>query len=258
MRTFGAFLLVVISVVSGDVQERGHSYVTKNVTVENEQSTCGAENAHPLPAHSKLLLEPHIRDIWEELATYILRRKTWKVDSFDSFTLLDASPKTSIITQQRLSPQTQLKKNLMESAGIEVFVASHASSSIHDIDKLDPVMLAGYGERWEDTKHTSLWRACVESHFSLITHYQQNEVWHLEESHDKDIKCCMKALPELLCDKASRNLQKELDGVMSPAMWDVDRRFYSGMPQVWLDGVTEIAKQLAEGGPSGKPKLTAT
>nr|XP_037287070.1 U-scoloptoxin(16)-Er13a-like [Rhipicephalus microplus] len=35
MRTFGAFLLVVISVVSGDVQERGHSYVTKNVTVEN-------------------------------------------------------------------------------------------------------------------------------------------------------------------------------------------------------------------------------
>uniref|UniRef100_A0A6G5A5C5 Putative kDa protein 2 n=1 Tax=Rhipicephalus microplus TaxID=6941 RepID=A0A6G5A5C5_RHIMP len=35
MRTFGAFLLVVISVVCGDVQERGHSYVTKNVTVEN-------------------------------------------------------------------------------------------------------------------------------------------------------------------------------------------------------------------------------
>ncbi|KAL3238804.1 hypothetical protein MRX96_021834 [Rhipicephalus microplus] len=129
----------------------------------------------------------------------------------------------------------QLTKNLMESAGVKVFVAGHVSSSIHDIDKLDPIMLTGYGERWEDTKHTALWRVCVQSHFSLNTHHQQNKLWYLEDYDDKDIECCMKALPELLCDKASRKLQKELDVVVSPAMWD-----------------------LAEGRPSGKPKLTAT
>ncbi|KAL1471604.1 hypothetical protein MTO96_039855, partial [Rhipicephalus appendiculatus] len=72
----------------------------------------------------------------------------------------------------------------MESAGITVFVAGHASSSIHDIDKLDPIMLAGYSERWEDTKHTALWHVCVRSHFSINTHRQQNELWHLEDSDD--------------------------------------------------------------------------
>uniref|UniRef100_C9W1D0 Putative 8.9 kDa secreted protein n=1 Tax=Rhipicephalus sanguineus TaxID=34632 RepID=C9W1D0_RHISA len=37
MRTFGAslFVLLAISVAYCDVQERGHTYVTKNVTVEN-------------------------------------------------------------------------------------------------------------------------------------------------------------------------------------------------------------------------------
>ncbi|KAL1443835.1 hypothetical protein MTO96_045805 [Rhipicephalus appendiculatus] len=143
----------------------------------------------------------------------------------------------------------------MESAGITVFVSGHASSSTHDIDKLDPIMLAGYSERWEDKKDTALWHACLESHYSLNTHHQQNELWHLEDSDDKE---CWKALPELLCDKSSRSLQKELNGVVSPDMWTVQTQFYLGMPEVWLERVTRMAAQLAERTPSGEANVTAT
>lgn len=149
----------------------------------------------------------------------------------------------------------QVTRNLMESAGITVFVSGHASSSIHDVDKLDPIMLAGYSERWEDKKDTSLWRACLESHYSLNPHHQQHELWHAEDSDDKEREC-WKALAELLCDKSSRRLQKELDGVVSPEMWTVQTQFYSGMPDVWLERVTKMAAQLAERTPSAHSNVT--
>ncbi|KAL3238806.1 hypothetical protein MRX96_021836 [Rhipicephalus microplus] len=58
MRTFGAFLFVVISVVCGDVQERGHSYVTKNVTVEN--GACVYQRNVILDGETKALNNPCI------------------------------------------------------------------------------------------------------------------------------------------------------------------------------------------------------
>nr|XP_037286332.1 uncharacterized protein LOC119179369 [Rhipicephalus microplus] len=167
----------------------------------------------------------------------------------------------------------QVTRNLMESAGITVFVSGHASSSIHDVDKLDPIMLAGYSERWEDGKDTSLWRACLESHYSLNPHHQQHELWHADDSDDKCVctpgkerfklkersswrEECWKALPELLCDKSSRRLQKELDGVVSREMWTVQSQFYSGMPDVWLERATKMAAQLAESTPSAHSNVT--
>lgn len=151
----------------------------------------------------------------------------------------------------------QVTRNMMESAGVTVFVAGHASSSMHDIDKLDPIMLVGYSERWDDRKDTALWHTCLESHYSLNTHHQQHELWHAEDSDDKEMKC-WKALPELLCDKSSRCLQKELNGVVSPDMWTVQTQFYLGMPEVWLDRVTRMAEQLAERTPSGESNVTVT
>ncbi|KAH7943029.1 hypothetical protein HPB52_004012 [Rhipicephalus sanguineus] len=284
---------------------------------KTDPSTCGAENTLQRPAHSKLLLEPPIRDIWEQLAVDIVDKKAWKVDSFDSLTSLDAysedvrhfpaederirmKKRRDAALRLRSSPERwsrlaldalrelatdssgpavatlvesgllavfkdfavhtryfQVTKKLMESAGITVFVAGHASSSTHDIDKLDPIMLAGYTDRWEDTKRTALWYLCVHSHYSLNTHHQQHELWHAEDSDDKERERC-KALPELLCDKASRKLQKELNGVVSPDMWSVEAKFYLGMPEVWLDRVTRMARQLAERTPSGESNVTVT
>ncbi|KAL3238802.1 hypothetical protein MRX96_021832 [Rhipicephalus microplus] len=149
----------------------------------------------------------------------------------------------------------QVTRNLMESAGITVFVSGHASSSIHDVDKLDPIMLAGYSERWEDGKDTSLWRACLESHYSLNPHHQQHQLWHAEDSDDKE-RDCWKALSELLCDKSSRRLQKELDRVVSPEMWTLQTQFYSGMSDVWLERVKKMAAQLAERTPSAHSNFT--
>ncbi|XP_065304968.2 uncharacterized protein [Dermacentor albipictus] len=112
----------------------------------------------------------------------------------------------------------QITRGLMEAAGVAVPLTANASSSVHDVDKLDPVMLAGYCERWEDIRDTALWHACLEYHYAINTHHQQNELWHMEEGETKEEQCC-RALPELLCDKASRKLQKELNGVVSPTMW---------------------------------------
>ncbi|XP_049522905.1 uncharacterized protein LOC125945262 isoform X2 [Dermacentor silvarum] len=111
----------------------------------------------------------------------------------------------------------QVTRKLMESAGVTVSITANASSCIHDIDKLDPIMLTGYSERWEDARDTALWHVCVDSHFALNTHHQQNELWHSEDCDDKEKKC-WKAMPELLCDKASPKLQKELNGIVSPEM----------------------------------------
>ncbi|KAH9365589.1 hypothetical protein HPB48_009203 [Haemaphysalis longicornis] len=111
----------------------------------------------------------------------------------------------------------------MESAGVVVSVSANGSSSVHDVDKLDPIMLVGYCERWEDIRDTALWRACLESHYALNTHHQQNELWHYKDDEKEKQRECHKALPELLCDKSSRCLQKELNGIVSSKMWSVSR-----------------------------------
>lgn len=138
----------------------------------------------------------------------------------------------------------RITRGLMEAAGVAVPLTANASSSVHDVDKLDPVMLAGYCERWEDVRDTALWHACLEYHYAINTHHQQNELWHMEEGETKEEQCCW-ALPELLCDKASRKLQKDLNGVVSPTMWSVETEFYLGMPDKWFDRALEMAASLA-------------
>ncbi|XP_054927377.1 uncharacterized protein [Dermacentor andersoni] len=138
----------------------------------------------------------------------------------------------------------QITRGLMEAAGMAVPLTANASSSVHDVDKLDPVMLAGYCERWEDVRDTALWHACLEYHYAINTHHQQNELWHMEEGETKEEQCC-RALPELLCDKASRKLQKELNGVVSSTMWSVETQFYLGIPDKWFDRALEMAASLA-------------
>ncbi|XP_037516523.1 uncharacterized protein LOC119393529 [Rhipicephalus sanguineus] len=138
----------------------------------------------------------------------------------------------------------QITRGLMEAAGVAVPLTANASSSVHDVDKLDPVMLAGYCERWEDLRDTALWHDCLEYHYAINTHHQQNELWHTEEGETKEEQCC-RALPELLCDKASRKLQKELNGGVSSTMWSVEVQFYLGMPEKWLDRAFKMAASLA-------------
>ena len=62
-----------------------------------------------------------------------------------------------------------------------VFIKSQNYSVIHDIDKLDPVMLAGYSERFEDNKKTSLWDRCVYRHTHINPHHQQHYIWQDEK-----------------------------------------------------------------------------
>lgn len=49
----------------------------------------------------------------------------------------------------------------------------------------------------------------------------------------------------MLCDKASRKLQKELNGVVSSTMWSVETQFYLGIPDKWFDRALEMAASLA-------------
>ncbi|XP_077484567.1 uncharacterized protein LOC144094528 isoform X2 [Amblyomma americanum] len=139
----------------------------------------------------------------------------------------------------------QVTRGIMESAGLAVPVTANASSCVHDVDKVDPVMLAGYSERWQDLRDTALWRTCLESHFAINTHHQQNELWHSEDGEAKERECS-RALPELLCDKVSRKLQKELGGVVSRNMWSTEQQYYLGMPDMWFERATKMAAALAE------------
>lgn len=140
----------------------------------------------------------------------------------------------------------QVTKKIMESAGVVVSVSANGSSSVHDVDKLDPIMLVGYCERWEDIRDTALWRACLESHYALNTHHQQNELWHYKDGEKEKQRECHKALPELLCDKSSRCLQKELNGIVSSKMWSVEPQFYLGMPEEWFDRARAMAVTMAD------------
>lgn len=140
----------------------------------------------------------------------------------------------------------QVTRKIMESAGVPVSISANGSSSVHDVDKLDPIMLVGYCERWEDTRDTALWRACLESHYAINTHHQQNELWHSKDGGEEKQRECMKALPELLCDKTSRGLQKEFNGVVSSRMWSVQPQFYLGIPEEWFDRAKDMAAAMAE------------
>lgn len=139
----------------------------------------------------------------------------------------------------------QVTRKIMESAGVAVSVSANGSSSVHDVDKLDPIMLCGYCERWEDTRDTALWRACLESHYAINTHHQHNELWHSKDGGEEKHRECTKALPELLCDKTSRGLQKEFNGVVSSRMWSVEPQFYLGMPEEWFDRAKDMAAAMA-------------
>lgn len=143
----------------------------------------------------------------------------------------------------------QVTRRIMESAGVAVSVNANSSSSVHDVDKLDPVVLTGYSERWDDVRDTALWRACFESHCEINTHHQQNELWHSPDGEEKERECS-RALAEMVCDKASRKLQKELKGVISPEMWSVKPQFYLGTPEEWFERATKMAIILAEATPT--------
>ncbi|GIY79408.1 uncharacterized protein CEXT_801 [Caerostris extrusa] len=128
----------------------------------------------------------------------------------------------------------------------------HASeySHIHDIDKLDPVMLVGYSERFEDNIVTSLWDLCVERHVRMNPHHQGHNLWHdLEEDElSRDIRA--DALREMVCDKVSRRVQKNLNGVMSKDMWDVEIIYYKGLPEDWMENADRIMTLMKQRGMS--------
>lgn len=121
---------------------------------------------------------------------------------------------------------------------------SQYSSEIHDIDKLDPIMLVGYSERFEDNAATSVWDICVERHVQINPHHQGHDVWHnhSEDESSRNIKAM--ALQEMVCDKVSRRLQKNLDGVVCEDMWNVEIVYYQGLPQDWMDKADHIMKLM--------------
>ncbi|KAG8184721.1 hypothetical protein JTE90_019325 [Oedothorax gibbosus] len=55
---------------------------------------------------------------------------------------------------------------------------SQNSSKIHDLDKIDPIMLLGYSERFEDNASTSVWDLCVDRHVHVNPHHQVHAIWH--------------------------------------------------------------------------------
>lgn len=130
-------------------------------------------------------------------------------------------------------------RKLMQDAGESVVVLANLDTRTHDIDKLDPIMLAGFSERWTDNKTTGLWDACIVSHYKINVHHQQNPLWNTDQ--DEDI---YKALSELYCDKCSRCLQKALKGQPDLAMWEVPDRFYMDMPKLWLERTRELAARI--------------
>ncbi|GFY33791.1 uncharacterized protein TNCV_4595031 [Trichonephila clavipes] len=137
---------------------------------------------------------------------------------------------------------------VMKDKGQTVHVFSQDFSHIHDIDKLDPVMMVGYSERFEDIVSTSVWDHCVERHTTVNPHHQAHCVWN---------NCCLeaekcsfcdnirtKALGEMVCDKVSRRVQKNLGGHMSDEMWDVETAYFKGLPENWLEKAMELLRKL--------------
>lgn len=61
---------------------------------------------------------------------------------------------------------------------------SQHSSKIHDLDKLDPIMLLGYSERFEDNASTSVWDMCVDRHVHVNPHHQVHAIWRNPSEED--------------------------------------------------------------------------
>ncbi|XP_064478496.1 uncharacterized protein LOC135391895 [Ornithodoros turicata] len=148
----------------------------------------------------------------------------------------------------------QVVLQCMQQKGHPVVIMGQHGCGVHDIDKLDPAMLVGYSERWEDMKDTSLWKACLLSHYATNVHHQQNPIWqHLPDLMVEDVTGAspatsddprLKAMPELLCDKVSRKLQKELGGRVSSTMWHLERKFFIGMQDYYYAYAERLAKAL--------------
>lgn len=141
--------------------------------------------------------------------------------------------------------------SVMKDKGQTVHVFSQDSSHIHDIDKLDPIMMVGYSERFEDNVSTSVWDHCVERHTTVNPHHQAHCLWHNCCPEDEKCSFCdkirTKALREMVCDKVSRRVQKNLGGHMSDEMWDVESAYFKGLPDDWLQEAVELMHILKNG-----------
>ncbi|XP_054718091.1 uncharacterized protein LOC129227540 isoform X2 [Uloborus diversus] len=139
---------------------------------------------------------------------------------------------------------------VMASEGQPVKPLSQDSSQVHDIDKLDPIMLVGYSERFEDQVSTSVWQKCVERHTLVNPHHQAHCMWHDCHCMPPCVANCeklrSKALREMVCDKVSRRLQKTLNGTLSKDMWDVELTYFDGLPQEWLDRAESMMQGMKQ------------
>lgn len=135
-------------------------------------------------------------------------------------------------------------KEIMENRRERVYIFGYNDTSIHDIDKIHPVMLIAYAEKFEDGKDTLLWNKCVQNHVNVNYHHQGNTLWKEESS------CCEKlrnvALPEMICDKVSRRVQKDLNGKTDETMWDVEPKYFDGLPSSWLSKVNTTLSKLKQ------------
>ncbi|GFT32036.1 uncharacterized protein NPIL_671681 [Nephila pilipes] len=138
--------------------------------------------------------------------------------------------------------------SVMKAKGQTVHVFSQDFSHIHDIDKLDPIMMVGYSERFEDNVSTSVWNQCVERHTTVNPHHQAHCLWHDCCLDKKGCFFCddirIKALREMVCDKVSRRVQKNLGGHMSDKMWDVEVTYFKGLSEEWLQKAMELMHSL--------------
>ncbi|XP_067134671.1 uncharacterized protein [Centruroides vittatus] len=139
----------------------------------------------------------------------------------------------------------EIVKNKMEKRAERVYVFGNNDSFIHDIDKIHPVMLVAYAEKFDDQKDTSLWKKCLQNHIDINYHHQGNSLWQKEGG-----ECCEKlkgvALGEMICDKVSRRLQKNLHGNFDETVWDVEEKYFVGLPPKWLSKVQQILSKLKQ------------
>ncbi|CAL1274865.1 unnamed protein product, partial [Larinioides sclopetarius] len=229
--------------------------------VQNKYWKCDFSN--------NLLLDSLTRDskLYKDDTVFTKRRQniiTWLDNESQWETIILGACAES--ASQRLGPHSQILKNLhileaftdftehlncfysvastMSIQGQVVQPVSQYSSQVHDIDKLDPAMLVGYSERFEDNIATSLWDLCVDRHVRVNPHHQGHNVWHSLDEDESSRNIRIEALREMVCDKVSRRMQKNLNGVICKDMWNVDIVFFQGLPQGWMDKADDIMKLM--------------
>lgn len=136
----------------------------------------------------------------------------------------------------------EIVKQVMEERGIKVYNFGYNHASIHDIDKLHPVMLVAFAEKFDDHKNTLLWDIALQNHININSHHQGNSLW-IEESKYSEVLRNV-ALGEMICDKVSRRLQKDLKGKIDEDMWNVDPKYFEGLPSTWLLKASEILASM--------------